>query len=103
MDLTLEPRIFKQISNHWCHTPGSGCGGAERKTILYKVQYLHNFIVLMMFILVRLLRSYLNSFKHLGHIVNSKMTDDKDVERQRRALCVVGNMITRKFNSANYV
>ncbi|XP_050665180.1 uncharacterized protein LOC126965588 [Leptidea sinapis] len=39
-----------------------------------------------------------DSFKYLGQIVSSCLKDDADIERQRRALCVVGNMIARKFN-----
>ncbi|CAH0718896.1 unnamed protein product, partial [Brenthis ino] len=38
-----------------------------------------------------------DNFKYLGHIVTSRLKDDADIERQRRALCVVGNMIARKF------
>lgn len=36
-------------------------------------------------------------FKYLGHVLTGDMRDDKDMERERRALAVRGNMIARKF------
>ncbi|XP_047999750.1 uncharacterized protein LOC125236885 [Leguminivora glycinivorella] len=36
-------------------------------------------------------------FKYLGHIVTADLKDDKDIERERRALSVRANMIARKF------
>lgn len=41
-----------------------------------------------------------HSFKYLGHIVTSSLSDDEDIERQRRSLCVIGNMVARKFYAA---
>ncbi|XP_026745431.1 uncharacterized protein LOC113506790 [Trichoplusia ni] len=40
-------------------------------------------------------------FKYLGHILTSDFKDDADIDRQRRALSVVGNMIARRFFKAN--
>lgn len=37
------------------------------------------------------------SFKYLGHIVNAELNDDEDIERERRALAVRGNMVARRF------
>lgn len=42
-----------------------------------------------------------SSFKYLGHIVTSNLRDESDIERQRRSLCVVGNMIARRFYKAS--
>ncbi|XP_075984930.1 uncharacterized protein LOC142982353 [Anticarsia gemmatalis] len=39
-------------------------------------------------------------FKYLGHILTSDMKDDADIDRQRRALSIVGNMLARKFVKA---
>ncbi|XP_022814469.1 uncharacterized protein LOC111348188 [Spodoptera litura] len=37
------------------------------------------------------------SFRYLGHILTEDLTDDADLERERRALAVRGNMIVRRF------
>ncbi|XP_073941101.1 importin subunit alpha-3-like [Choristoneura fumiferana] len=36
-------------------------------------------------------------FKYLGHILTDDMRGDKDMERERRALAVRGNMLARRF------
>ncbi|XP_045778548.1 uncharacterized protein LOC123876362 [Maniola jurtina] len=36
-------------------------------------------------------------FKYLGHVVTERLDDDKDMERERRALSVRGNMLARRF------
>ncbi|XP_026333383.1 uncharacterized protein LOC113240326 [Hyposmocoma kahamanoa] len=36
-------------------------------------------------------------FRYLGHIVNEDLKDDCDIERERRALSVRGNMLARRF------
>lgn len=36
-------------------------------------------------------------FKYLGHIVSEDLRDDHDIERERRALAVRGNMLARRF------
>ncbi|XP_061729061.1 uncharacterized protein LOC133533986 [Cydia pomonella] len=36
-------------------------------------------------------------FKYLGHIVTEDLDDDLDIERERRALAVRGNMLIRRF------
>lgn len=36
-------------------------------------------------------------FKYLGHVVTEDLHDDEDIERERRALAVRGNMIARRF------
>lgn len=36
-------------------------------------------------------------FKYLGHILNEHLTDDDDIERERRALAVRCNMLARRF------
>ncbi|CAG9127547.1 unnamed protein product [Plutella xylostella] len=35
--------------------------------------------------------------KYLGHIINSRLSDDADIERQRRAVTVRANMLARRF------
>ncbi|CAH2100477.1 unnamed protein product [Euphydryas editha] len=40
-------------------------------------------------------------FKYLGHIVNERLIDDDDIERERRALSVRGNMLARRFARCN--
>ncbi|KAG7308299.1 hypothetical protein JYU34_006995 [Plutella xylostella] len=37
-------------------------------------------------------------FKYLGHYVNEDLTDDKDMDRERRALSVRSNMVARRFS-----
>jgi hypothetical protein len=36
-------------------------------------------------------------FKYLGHVVTENMCDDLDIERERRALSVRGNMLAHRF------
>ncbi|XP_039747896.1 uncharacterized protein LOC120625053 [Pararge aegeria] len=36
-------------------------------------------------------------FKYLGHVVTDSLRDDSDMERERRALSVRGNMLARRF------
>lgn len=36
-------------------------------------------------------------FKYLGHVVSEDLKDDQDIERERRALAVRGNMLARRF------
>lgn len=38
-----------------------------------------------------------DSFKYLGHIIRDDLEDDLDVERERRALAVQSNVLTRRF------
>lgn len=38
-----------------------------------------------------------NEFKYLGHIVTADQKDDHDIERERRALAVRSNMLSRRF------
>ncbi|XP_063372171.1 uncharacterized protein LOC134660369 [Cydia amplana] len=40
-------------------------------------------------------------FKYLGHWVTSSLTDNKDIERERRALAVRSNMLIRRFARCN--
>ena len=40
---------------------------------------------------------YVDSFKYLGHWINSKFTDDEDIRREIRSLAVRGNILLRKF------
>ncbi|XP_053600430.1 uncharacterized protein LOC128669552 [Plodia interpunctella] len=37
-------------------------------------------------------------FKYLGHIVTEDLKDDEDIDRERRALAVRGNMLIRRFS-----
>lgn len=41
--------------------------------------------------------SRVSQFKYLGHIVTENMSDDCDIERERRALAVRCNMLARRF------
>lgn len=38
-----------------------------------------------------------SQFKYLGHIVNEDLSDNNDIERERRALAVRCNMLARRF------
>ena len=38
------------------------------------------------------------SYKYLGHYITDFLSDDDDINRQRRTLFVQGNIILRKFN-----
>ncbi|KAL0849238.1 hypothetical protein ABMA28_013570 [Loxostege sticticalis] len=38
------------------------------------------------------------NFKYLGHIITGDLKDDADIERERRALAVRGNMLARRFS-----
>lgn len=40
-------------------------------------------------------------FKYLGHLLTESMKDDNDIERERRALAVRGNMLARRFANCN--
>lgn len=39
----------------------------------------------------------INTFKYLGHWVTESLKDDLDMERERRALCIRANMLSRRF------
>ncbi|XP_061714626.1 uncharacterized protein LOC133523131 [Cydia pomonella] len=40
-------------------------------------------------------------FKYLGHMLTEELNDDCDLERERRALAVRGNMLARRFARCN--
>lgn len=40
---------------------------------------------------------FVNAFKYLGHIINSKFSDDDDIQREIRSLYMRVNIIARKF------
>jgi len=42
-----------------------------------------------------------DSYKYLGHIVNSSLTDDADIMKQTRSLYARANVIILKFSSAS--
>ncbi|KAJ0177276.1 hypothetical protein K1T71_007285 [Dendrolimus kikuchii] len=41
---------------------------------------------------------FVSQFKYLGHILAENLSDDLDIERERRALAVRCNMISRRFS-----
>lgn len=41
--------------------------------------------------------SYVEEFKYLGHIISQDLTDDADIDRERRNLAIRGNMLVHKF------
>ena len=43
----------------------------------------------------------MQQFKYLGHILTEDMKDDRDIERERRALSVRCNMLARKFGKCS--
>jgi len=45
--------------------------------------------------------SYTDSYKYLGHIINSGLTDDPDIMKQTRSMYARANIIIRKFSSAS--
>lgn len=38
-----------------------------------------------------------SKFKYLGHVLNDRLNDEEDMERERRALAVRCNMLARRF------
>ncbi|XP_063625661.1 uncharacterized protein LOC134797369 [Cydia splendana] len=42
-----------------------------------------------------------NEFKYLGHVINNELRDDLDIERERRAMSIRGNMLARRFARCN--
>ncbi|XP_061704060.1 uncharacterized protein LOC133515529 [Cydia pomonella] len=40
-------------------------------------------------------------FKYLGHLLTEWLRDDDDIERERRALAVRGNMLARRFSKCS--
>ena len=44
---------------------------------------------------------YTDSYKYLGHIINSNLSDDADIMKQTRSLYARANMIIRKFSAAS--
>ncbi|XP_063371630.1 uncharacterized protein LOC134659852 [Cydia amplana] len=40
-------------------------------------------------------------FKYLGHMLTNELNDDQDLERERRATAVRGNMLARRFARCN--
>ena len=43
------------------------------------------------------------SYKYLGHYITDDLSDDDDINRQRRTLFVQGNIILRKFNMCSFL
>jgi len=41
-----------------------------------------------------------DSYKYLGHIINSCLTDDLDIQKQTRSLYARANMLKRRFSAA---
>ena len=41
--------------------------------------------------------SYVNSFKYLGHIITSDLSDDADIQREIKSMFVRTNILIRKF------
>ena len=42
------------------------------------------------------------SYKYIGHYITDDLSDDEDINRQRRTLFVQGNIILRKFNMCTF-
>ena len=45
--------------------------------------------------------AYVEEFRYLGHIITCDLTDDADMERERRSLATRGNLIAHKFHSCS--
>ena len=45
--------------------------------------------------------TYVDEFNYLGHTINSKVSDDQDIAKETRKLCVQGNTIIRKSKFCN--
>ena len=41
--------------------------------------------------------SYVEELRYLGHVVSESLTDNEDIERERRALATRGNLILRRL------
>jgi len=45
--------------------------------------------------------AYVEEFSYLGHIITCDLTDDAEMERERRSLATRGNLIMHKFHFCN--
>ena len=45
---------------------------------------------------------YMEKFKYLGQYITSDLTDDEDMERERRSMGIRGNFPLRKFKFCTY-
>ena len=46
----------------------------------------------------RIMLSYVEKFKYLGHIITCDLSDDDDIDRERRSLAMRGNVLIRRFS-----
>jgi exonuclease III len=44
---------------------------------------------------------FVDHFKYLGHIIDNKLVDDKDINRELKSLFMRTNMLSRRFNRCN--
>jgi len=44
---------------------------------------------------------YTDSYKYLGHVINSQLKDDPDIMKQTRSLYTQANIIICKFSNAS--
>ena len=42
--------------------------------------------------------AFVNTYVYLGHLITCDLTDDADILRQRRLLCIRANMLARCFS-----
>lgn len=45
--------------------------------------------------------STVKQFRYLGHLLTERLQDDRDIERERRAFAVRGNMLARRFSKCS--
>jgi len=53
--------------------------------------------------LFQLFQTYTDSYKYLGHIINSKLKDDPDIMKQTRSVYVRANIIICNFPVLHFV
>lgn len=78
---------------------GHGLRYNESKSefMLFKCKQTRNDILIPPLLLNGVPLSRVAQFKYLGHIVTENLSDELDIERERRALSVRGNMLAHRF------
>ena len=41
--------------------------------------------------------SYIDHYKYFGHIISSEVSDDADIDQERKTLAIRGNMLAHRF------
>ena len=68
-----------------------------RRVLLYRLMTLKG-CTISNFKLNGIILHVVDSYRYLGHYITDDLSDDEDINRQRRTLFVQGNIILRKLN-----